>query len=209
MKIISSILLASATLLYAQSSVATIKCWTNNEGYRECGDYVPPEFAQQETRTLNKRGVTTEVKVRAKTREELLREQQIVSDKQRIEAAEKTARDKQAAKDRVLLSTFLKPEEIIAARDRKISVFDGYLELSQITLGNLMEKLDYEQRKVANLERRGQKIPAAAITEINSLRKQIDDKEAFIRQKELEKAELRKRYDVDHQRFIELMKQKR
>lgn len=206
---IRSILFVSATLLYAHSSVAAIKCWTNHEGYRECGDYIPPEFAQQESRTLNERGVTTGIRKRAKTREELLREQQMVTDKQRIEAAEKKKRDAQAAKDRVLLSTFLKPEEIIAARDRKISVFDGYLELSQITLGNLMEKLEYEQRKVANLERRGQKIPAVAITEINSLRKQIEDKETFMRQKDLEKVELRKRYDADHQRFIELMKRKR
>ena len=47
------------------------KCWTNNEGVRECGNVVPPEYAQQKTRTINERGITTEVKERAKTKEEL------------------------------------------------------------------------------------------------------------------------------------------
>ena len=210
MKIIRSILLFGATLLYLQSgAAATIKCWTNNEGYRECGNTVPPEYAQKETRTLNKRGLTTEVKPRAKTREELLREQQIVSEQQKIEAEEKRKKEEQAKKDRVLLSTFLKPEEILAARDRKIAVFDGYLELSQIALSNLKEKLDYEQRKVADLERQGQKIPDAAVKEIDSLRKQITDKEMFIRQKELEKEQLRQKYDDDYERFIELKAKRR
>lgn len=75
MRKLSSILFASTVLLYAQSGLAAIKCWTNNEGYRECGNSVPPEYAQKETRTLNQRGVTTEVRQRAKSREEVLREQ--------------------------------------------------------------------------------------------------------------------------------------
>ncbi|MCW8826149.1 MAG: hypothetical protein OQK78_06960 [Gammaproteobacteria bacterium] len=209
MRIFRAILLFSATLFYLQSGVAAIKCWTNNEGYRECGNAVPPEYAQKETRTLNDRGVTTAIKQRAKTREELLREQQMLTAKESKAQEEKRKRDEQDAKDRVLLSTFLKPEEILAARDRKIAVFDGYLELSQITLNNLNEKLNYEQSKVADLERQGQKVPEAAVTEINSLRKQIKDKEHFIAQKELEKQQLREKYDADHKRFIELMERQR
>jgi hypothetical protein len=209
MKKMLPILLAGSTLLYAQSGLAAIKCWTNSEGYRECGNAVPPEYAQQETRTLNKRGVTTDVKQRAKTREELLLEQQMLTDKEQVELEQKRKDEEQAAKDRVLLSTFLKPEEIITARDRKIAVFDGYLELTQVALTNIREKLEEEQRKVAGLERQGQKIPDASVEEIKMLQKQIIDKEAFIRQKEQEKEQLRIKYDADYQRFMELMERKR
>lgn len=209
MKKLCSILITSAVLLYAQSGVAAIKCWTNNEGYRECGNIVPPEYAQKETRTLNKRGLTTEVKQRAKSREEVLQERQERSEREKAETEAKQKREVQAASDRVLLSTFLTPEDIIAARDRKIAVFDGYLELSQITMKNLREKLEYEQSKVADSERLGKKISKAAIAEIKSLRKQIAAKEAFISQKELEKAQLTEKYDADHKRFTELMKKRR
>ena len=31
----------------ANSVQARMKCWTNNEGVKECGDTVPPEYTQQ------------------------------------------------------------------------------------------------------------------------------------------------------------------
>ncbi len=205
MTTIRSILLVSAALLYAQGSMAAIKCWTNHEGHRECGNYVPPEFSQKETRTLNERGMTTEVRRRAMTREE----QQQIADKQRVEALAKKERDEQAIKDQVLLSTFLKPEEIIAARDRKISVLDGYLELSKITLGKLNKKLDVEQKKAAKYKEREKPVPDAAVEQIKFLNQQILDKKAFMAQKEAEKKEISEKYDADHKHFIELKQQRR
>lgn len=147
MKKLCSILMTSAVLLYAQSGVAAIKCWTNNEGYRECGNIVPPEYAQKETRTLNKRGLTTEIKQRAKSREEILQERQERSEREQAETEAKQKREVQAASDRVLLSTFLTPEDIIAARDRKIAVFDGYLELSQITMKIYVKSLSMSRAR--------------------------------------------------------------
>jgi len=203
------ILTACMVMLYSQGSLAAIKCWTNSEGYRECGNIVPPEYAQKETRTLNKRGVTTSVKERAKTREELLREQQMISDKEQKELEEKRKKAEQEASDRVLLSTFLEPEGIIAARDRKIAVIDGYLDLTQITIAKLEGKLEEAQGKIAKLERQGKKISDEAIAEIKSLHKQVADKRAFILQKEREKEQLHIKYGADHKRFIELMNRKR
>jgi hypothetical protein len=209
MKKMLPILLAGSTLLYAQSGLAAIKCWTNSEGYRECGNAVPPEYAQQETRTLNKRGLTTDIQSRAKSREEILEEKRIAEELMLKENEEKRNREEQAIRDGVLLATFLSPEEIVSARDRKIAVFDGYLELSLISIGNLTERLEEEQRKVAGLERSGQTVPDTTLEQIRSLRNQISVKEAFIRQKEGEKAQLRKKYDDDYKRFIELKGGKR
>lgn len=33
------------TLVASMQANAAIKCWTNNEGVRECGNRVPPEYS--------------------------------------------------------------------------------------------------------------------------------------------------------------------
>ena len=43
-----------------------IKCWTNKEGFRECGYTVPPEYAQKGHQEIGKFGTVEEVE-RAKT----------------------------------------------------------------------------------------------------------------------------------------------
>ena len=40
----------------ALSDAARIKCWTNNEGVRECGNAVPPEYAQKGHKEVSKSG---------------------------------------------------------------------------------------------------------------------------------------------------------
>ena len=40
-------LAAVALLALPPMAGAGIKCWTNNDGVRECGNAVPPEYAQQ------------------------------------------------------------------------------------------------------------------------------------------------------------------
>jgi hypothetical protein len=38
--------LISLTCGFSLTADAAIKCWTNKEGVKECGDTVPPEYAQ-------------------------------------------------------------------------------------------------------------------------------------------------------------------
>ncbi len=204
MKRFFSTLLFAGTLFYLQSGVAAIKCWTNSEGFRECGNMVPPEYAQQETRTINKRGITTEIKGRAMTRQEVLEERRLAEEQKAKAEAEKKRKQEQASRDRVLLATFLKAEEIIAARDRKLAVYDGYLELSHISIGKLNKRLEGEQRRVADFERSGKPVPDYTKEQIRSIRSQITARETFMRQQESERELLRKKYDADYQRFIEL-----
>ena len=57
-------------LTLSASVQARMKCWTNNEGIKECGDTVPPEFAQKGHQELGKGGIVREETERAKTPEE-------------------------------------------------------------------------------------------------------------------------------------------
>ncbi len=53
----------------ASVPAAAIKCWTNKDGIKECGNVVPPEYSQQETTQINKTGIVTGKTERAKTPE--------------------------------------------------------------------------------------------------------------------------------------------
>ncbi|NOR51707.1 MAG: hypothetical protein GQ470_03725 [Gammaproteobacteria bacterium] len=204
MKKILSISVAMVTLLYLQGAAAAFKCWTNSDGYRECGNTIPPEYAQQETRTMDDRGMTTDVQKRAKTRDEI-QEGRRIAKEQKIRAAEERKRkEEQDRKDRVLLATFLKAEEILTARDRNLAVYEGYIELSLISIGKLNRKLKSEQERAANFERNGKSVPESLMKKIDTIRGQLADKEGFIRKNESEMALLNKKYGADYERFIEL-----
>src|SRR5690606_9912608 len=96
---------------------ARIVCWTNKEGVKECGDKVPPEYAQTDRQELNKQGLVVDEQERAKTDEELEEakrnaELQAEKDRQSAEAAKR---------DKILLDTFSSVDDIEMTRDGKIA----------------------------------------------------------------------------------------
>jgi hypothetical protein len=197
-------LLFCSTLTVPLSSHAGIKCWTNKEGIRECGNMIPPEYAQQESRTLNERGMTIDVKQRAKTQEELEAERLRHAEEKRRQAEEEQRRKEQQTYDRVLLSTFLSEEDIVRSRDRKVSAIDATIEVTHITIDKLQEKLGKEKGRAANLERQGKPIQKGLQRDMESLQKQINNKQSYIASKEREKQQLIDKYASDLERFREL-----
>ena len=63
-----------SALILASNTNARMKCWTNSDGIKECGDKVPPEYTQQGYQELGKGGIVREEKGRVKTKEELQKE---------------------------------------------------------------------------------------------------------------------------------------
>lgn len=186
------------------SAFAAIKCWTNKEGVRECGNVVPPEYAQKETRTINERGITVEVKERAKTPEEQEQERAAKEAAEARLAEEKKRQQEQAAYDRVLLSTFTTEQELFASRDRATGAIDATIEISNATANQLGRKLDDLKKRAAGLERAGTPLPADLKDDMASLERQIEDKQAYIETKKQEKAQLLLKYEADLQRYREL-----
>ncbi|MCW8828942.1 MAG: DUF4124 domain-containing protein [Gammaproteobacteria bacterium] len=196
--------LLGSALLMPLHGQAAIKCWTNNEGVRECGNAIPPEYAQQESETLNKRGMTVDVQKRAKTGEELEEERRRRAEEEQRRAEQERLRKEQANYDRVLLSTFLSEQEIIEARDRKISAIDATIELNRITVEKHKVDLQHEQQRAENYRQRERAIPENLQQSIDSLERQITDKNRYIKSQQEEKARLELKYQQDLERFREL-----
>lgn len=193
-----------APLLLSSSAYAKIVCWTNSDNIRECGNAVPPEYAQKKTETLNKRGMTTEVNERAKTPEEIAAEKVRLAEEQRLIDEEAQREKDRRTYDRVLLSTYLTESDIIRSRDRQTTSIDASIEVTTITIDKLNEKLVEEKKKAANYERAGKPLPERMQQDISSLQEQIDGKNRFIETKKAEKQKLYDKYQAEIIRFREL-----
>ena len=98
-----------------------IVCWKNNEGIRECGNSVPPEFSQKSVERKSAMGVTLEKTDRAKTAEEL-EKRRAEAERLRVAKAEQERIDTEPKrKDLVLLQTFTTEEDLKLARDGKVA----------------------------------------------------------------------------------------
>jgi len=195
-------------LFAADAALGAIKCWTNREGVRECGNAIPPEYAQQESRTVNEHGVTVDVKQRAKTAEELASESENKQTAEQRAAEEKRQQEARLKADQVLLDTFASEQDILMARDRKVSAVEGTIELTNNSLPKQQQRVDDYRKKIANLERSGKPVPEEMKADMALEQQKLDNKVAFIAAKKAEVDALRAEYEGYLVRYRELMLQR-
>jgi hypothetical protein len=200
----SRLFLLAIVLAVAANANAGIKCWTNKEGVKECGNTVPPEYAQQAHDEKSSTGMTIKHTGRSKTPEEIANERSIKEAEDKKQAEAKAIADKQAAKDKVLLATFSSEDDLALARDGQIANVNSQVKLAESRISKLQKALDQLITKAADRERRSQKIPPEITKEIGNLREQIKDQKNFIVAKGAEAKTINAKFDADVTRFREL-----
>lgn len=198
---------AAAALLGLTASMpapAKIVCWTNSEGVRECGNAVPPEYAQQSIEHKSRMGITVEKIDRAKTPEELAAER---AERAREREAE-LERERQAAaaarRDQVLLRTFTTEEDLKLTRDGKLAAIDSRIKHSEQVLTKLEANRADLEGEAASLERSGKKVPEDLRRQIEDTQAQIDKTLREIRQREQERILVQDQFNADLTRYREL-----
>ena len=185
-------------MILANHVSARMKCWTNSEGIKECGDKIPPEYTQQGYQELSKGGIVLEKKERIKTKEELekaKKEAAIIAQKEEKERNKK-------AHDKMLIETFASINEIEVARDQKIEAVESTIKIAQkhiiklqyllddeLDQNSLDNQIDGEDKKFNNTE---------------SLKEQISDNKKFIKNKIDEQEKIKKTYIEYISRFKKL-----
>jgi len=191
------IIFIAASLMFACTSGAAaqtkIKCWTNHEGIRECGNVVPPEFAQGRFEEKSAGGVTLDTTDAARSIDDVKAER--LHKQQEAEAAEQAAA--QAAKDRVLLDTFSSEDDMILARDGQIVHINSQVKITESHIEKLSKSLDVLIEEAADHERRGNAPPEKLVADIQSLRDQIEADEKFIEAKHAERDAIEEKFDQD------------
>jgi len=204
MSINGKLLLCSGVLLLgtalAPQSHAGIKCWTDKDGNRACGDSVPPQYSQEGHEVLNQQGIVIKKESAAKTAAQLAAERK----KQEEEAAAARKREAQTKRDRVLLDTFSSEDDIKLARNGKIAAIQSQISLTQGQIEKLQQNLDASIKNAARMEREG-KEPSKQITDnIANIRRQIAENEQFIASKRQERQQVHAKFAAYLKRFREL-----
>lgn len=203
--LIPGALVVLATLLLTPATAsAGIKCWTNNDGVRECGNAVPPEYAQKSHRELSETGVTVSTTTRAKTKEELRKEREEAARRAAIEAEEARRLREQKAKDRVLLSTYTTERDLTLAHEGQVAAIDIRIDHTRKIVKQLKASLEQLHGQAAQLERSGKPITPELKSKIAKVEKQLQDSHSFINKRRLQKAELAEQFEKDLSRYREL-----
>jgi hypothetical protein len=196
--------LLAALVLQPLVAHAGIKCWTNKEGVRECGNAVPPEFAQGGHEEKRANGIVLRKQERSKTPEEVAAERDRRAADAKAKAASEAAAAKQAAADRVLLDTFSSEDDLMLARDGQLTNVESLIKVTESHVKKLDRQLDQMIGQAADIEKRGRKVPENLTNNIENVRGQIDEQKLFIEAKRLEQKTIGAKFDADIARFREL-----
>ena len=188
----------AVTFLISQPVMAAkFKCWTNSDGVKECGSYVPAEYSQKRIETRSDSGRVIEVKDRAKTKAELAEIARLA----KIKEIEDAKIAEQKKKDDILLKTFSRERDINMLRDSKIRVIEGIVTVTNSNNKALKKKLEKLQKRAANFERRGKKPPESILEDIKLIENRLNKNKKSIDGKRNEQDIIRKKFEKDLQRF--------
>lgn len=194
-----AIMFASLPLFLAAENVHAKKMyrWVDDQGNVFFSDVVPPDQVQHKRETLSEKARVVDMVEKAKTSAE--REQQKRLDALRKQQEKLIA--KQAADDKVLLSTYRSLEDMQSVLDKKLQGFDSDKSLQTGNLQLLEKQLVRQQQQAADLERNGKAIPAKLLDEIKSSQQQIDAIKQTLQHNQLDRDRYETAFKADMARF--------
>jgi hypothetical protein len=181
---------ASAAISQDKTGEKVLYRYKNDKGVTAIDDHVPPEFVKNGYEVLTRDLRVIQVIPRQLTGEEGKRQRQSAD-----------AARQQAAWDKRLLLRYSTPRDIEEARDRALAEFDVRLSILQSNLRTTKAQVEDEQSRAADIERRGQAVPAPITTNIAALKKELGMIEDSIKQQRNEKDASRRSYERDIDRF--------
>jgi len=198
--VITPTLMAVCLVMLSLPAQARIKCWENSDGVRECGEKVPPEYAQKSHKEISNQGITLEESERAKTEEERLELERLAA----IEKEEEAKKAQAIAQDKILLDTYSNTDDIQMTSDGKISALDSSIKLANKRNEKFQSDLGKLMASAAAEELAGKQPSEDLLKDIESLNRQIKNNDRFIADKHMEQEEIKKEYAGKIERFLQL-----
>jgi hypothetical protein len=178
-----------------------IVCWKDKAGKTlGCGDKVPPEYQDNATKELNKRGVTVNASDPALTPEQ---KKALQADAER-KAAENQVAAEQKRRDKALMDTFTTVKEIDLKRNRDIQLIESNIEAQQTNLKNANDRQADARNRIEQYKKENKPVPAPIQEEYDRADASKVKIQAQIAQKKKEIIDLNLQYDDMKKRFAEL-----
>lgn len=191
----------SAQAQPAAASGDKIVCWKDKAGKTVgCGDKVPPEYQDNASKELNKRGVTVK-----QTEPPLTAEQKkSLQDEADRKAAATQVAAEQKRKDRALLDTFTNVKEIDLKRNRDIQLIASNIEAQQTNLKNANDRQADARNRIEQFKKGNKPVPVPIQDDHDRAEAGKAKIQMQITQKRKEIADLNQQYDDMKKRFNEL-----
>jgi hypothetical protein len=131
---VTAALFALAATVNAQGKLYR---WVDDDGVVHYTDHVPPESSHQDREILNHHGIAVGFEQGELTEEERAEVARLDEE----EAEKVRQRNEAAARDRILLDTYLSVQEIEDLRDRRLDLLDSQIKVTDIYLQELRDRL--------------------------------------------------------------------
>lgn len=174
--------------------------YIDEDGVVRYTDVLPPKAVNKKRKVLNSRGLTVQKINRAKTREEKKKAKKLAQ-----ENAERVRlRKQQAVKDRILLRTYLREEDIIKARDEKILTINKSIEGIEENIERMNARMAKMNDTAMTYTSKNQEVPLSLKQQVELASNGIEELKLEIRKKELFKETTALRYEKDLKNFQDI-----
>lgn len=193
-------LLGAAQLAHAVNEGHNRYKWRDGQGNLHFDDALPIEALQFGYDVVNPQGLVVKHVDRAKTDQELKAEQ-VEADKR---AEQKRITDERTKADQQLLAAYPTEADLASSQQAQIQMLDQNITATTASMESQEKSLAEILAHAADLDRNGKPVPPALKTQIDTLRRNIEQQKAYIASKEQEKVDAGKRFEVDLKHYREL-----
>jgi len=196
-----SVLLAGVLLLLALAYTASRDAhavtykWVDDKGIVHYSDKMPADAVNRGHVELDKQGVHLKKTDAALTPEEL-RVRAADVERQRQEAKE---REVLARRDRALLASYTREEDLDLARQRALTTIDGQMQSARVYAAALVKRQQEILEKKPTAGNKG--APSALERELENVEAELTKTNALIETKKQESIGVATKYDIDKQRW--------
>jgi len=175
--------------------------WTDEKGVVHYADKMPADAVNRANVELDSRGMALRTTEAAPTAEQMKAKYEDVQ-KQRQAARE---REDTERRDRALLSSYTREQDIDLAKSRAMGTIDGQLQSARVYLAQLTRRQQELLEKKIQSGAKG--APPAAERELESIEAELTKTNALVVTRKQESQLVTARYELDKQRWRELQAQ--
>lgn len=183
------------------SAAGQLYRYHNEKGVLVINDKMPPEYVPNGYDVITPEGDLIKKIPRQLSEEELLQRN---TDESRKRFREEEERRLQAW-DESLMLRYSSIEDIDAAELRTIRDVQIRISILKSNLSTIKSQIEQEQKKAADIERRGSDVPEPLLKKIDILRLEIEDTEQSISVRREEIKSIKSSYQRDKERFETLL----
>lgn len=185
----------------SQPAWAGMYKWVDEKGATHYGDTIPPQYANQATTELNKKGMVIRKTDAALTPEQIQakKEEEARKKEETLKAAE------QQRKDKTLLNTYTSEKEVDLARDRNLQQSELVIKSTQSRIKSVQGRLDQYRKQADTIARSKKPVPGDLQTDIKNAEQELARLEDIVSQKQKEMETIKVRFEGDKKRYRELI----